>query len=106
MTVEVELFNRQSVLSVLTVTGVDEEGPRLVDSRIMEDRIILYVEDDGIGVDFREIFAVGTSVAVYAPVSWNTEDGSVVFEYPGEDWDVYVPDHIGNMLHLSVTLGR
>ena len=99
MDISVELVNRQSVMTEHDVTAVDAEGPKLLGNKTMDDGFILKVEDSGIGVDYREIYAVSASGKVYYPVSASEEDG-VVFEYPTEAWDVYIPDHIGNNLHL------
>lgn len=103
MDISVELVNRQAVNTEHDVTSVDAEGPKLIGNKTMDDGFVLKVEDSGIGVDYREIYAVSSSGQVYYPVSASEEDG-VVFEYPTEAWDVYIPDHIGNTLHLSVKL--
>ena len=103
MDISVELVNRQSVRTEHDVTAVDAEGPKLLGNKTNDDGFVLKVEDAGIGVDYREIYAVSASGKVYYPVSASEEDG-VVFEYPSEAWDVYIPDHIGNTLHLSVKL--
>ena len=85
---------------------VDSAAPRLTGSRIGEDTVQLTVRDDGIGVDFREILAVGSSGARIPPLRWDAETGEILFPYPEEDWEVYLPDHIGNTLHLALTLDR
>ena len=103
MDISVELVNRQAVKTEYDVTAVDAEGPKLLGNKTMSDGFVLKVEDAGIGVDYREIYAVSASGKTYYPVSANEEDG-IVFEYPSEAWDVYIPDHIGNTLHLSVKL--
>jgi hypothetical protein len=54
-------------------------------------------------VDYREIYAVSASGEVHYPVKASEEEG-VLFTYPDEAWDIYIPDHIGNTLHLSVKL--
>ena len=101
--VVVELINNQSVGTKYDVTSVDAEGPALVESENFDDGFVLRVSDAGIGVDYREIYAVSASGEVYYPVTANEEDG-VIFTYPDEAWDIYIPDHIGNTLHLSVKL--
>ena len=104
MTVRVELFNRQAVQSNVEVSEVDAEGPRLEDSRIGSETVLLVVRDAGIGVNYRKITAIGQSGATYAPISANEAKGEVLFPYPEEDWDVYIPDYIGNTLHLALSL--
>lgn len=101
--ISVELVNRQIVSGSHDVTAVDAEGPVLVESEKLKDGFLLKVSDAGIGVDYREIYAVDASGDMHYPVSASEEDG-VLFEYPDESWDIYIPDHIGNTLHLSVKL--
>ena len=55
-------------------------------------------------MDYREIWAMGASGTVYHPLETDEEKGEIVFAYPEEMWDVYIPDHIGNTLHLALTL--
>ena len=105
MDISVELVNHQSVKTEYDVTAVDAEGPKLIDNKTIKDGFVLKVSDTGIGVDYREIYAVSASGKTYYPVSASEEDG-VVFEYPTETWDIYIPDHIGNTLHLSVKLNK
>ena len=104
LTVTVELLNRQKCEVQTEMTTVDSEGPRLTGSEIGEDTVLLWVEDAGIGVNFRDIMCYGTSGETIRPLEIREETGEVIFAYPEEDWDVYIPDHIGNMLHLSLTL--
>ncbi|MBQ9063091.1 MAG: hypothetical protein IJ121_09770, partial [Eubacterium sp.] len=101
LTIEVALVNRQTVQTAEQVTGVDAESPQLTGSEVGDDTFLMYVEDAGIGVNYSGIYAVGESGAVYKPVSASAEEG-VLFTYPDEAWDVYIPDHIGNILHLKV----
>ena len=104
MHVYVELVNRQSLQKNVTVRNVDASGPELNGSEIGEETLLLRVSDAGIGVDYREIVAVGASGTVYHPLETDEAKGEVLFVYPEEDWDVYIPDHIGNTLHLALTL--
>jgi len=99
--IEVALMNRQAVQTAEQVTDVDAESPRLTDSEIGDDTFRLRVEDAGIGVYYNEIYAVGTSGTVYRPIAADAADG-ILFPYPEEAWDIYIPDYIGNMLHLNV----
>ena len=104
MSVSVELINRQRTQQLLAVQNVDAKGPELTGSETGGEMILLKVADAGIGVDYREIFAVGASGTVYHPLETDEQAGEVLFSYPEEDWDVYIPDHIGNTLHLAVTV--
>ncbi len=103
MTVYVELFNHQGIVKELEVTDVDATGPVLKDTIIGDEEFTLFVEDEGIGIDYAEVYAVGKSGEVYEPLSADEENG-IRFAYPDESWDIYIPDHIGNVLHLALTL--
>lgn len=105
MTVTVQLINRQKVSKQVTVDAVDSEAPRLVDNVSDKDTITLRAADDGIGVDYHGIYAVTASGTQMLPLSAD-EEGGIVFPYPEEDWDIYIPDHLGNTLHLSLRLDR
>jgi len=103
MQIYVELFNRQGVVKECEVSDVDASGPVLKDTVIGEDEFTLFVQDEGIGVDYAEVYAVGESGEVYYPISADEENG-IRFAYPDEGWDIYVSDHIGNVLHLALSL--
>ena len=75
----------------------------LIDTVIGEEEFTLFVQDEGIGIDYAEVYAVGKSGEVYKPISADEENG-IRFAYPDESWDIYISDHIGNVLHLALTL--
>lgn len=103
MKIEVELINRQKKSVEYEVTDVDREGPKLVDSRITEGQVVLMLQDAGIGIHYREIYALSESGQTIRPEATDPETGSVTFPYPQEAWDVFIPDYLGNTLHLSFT---
>lgn len=103
LSITVELVNRQRTSGEYDVVNVDSQGPQLVDNETTDDYFIIKVEDAGIGVDYREVYATSKSGKVYYPVTSDAEEG-IVFEYPEEPWDIYIPDHIGNTLHLAISL--
>ena len=103
MTIRVELINRQAVQQTENVTAVDAEGPKLVKSDVGAETFTLYIKDAGIGVDYYETYARTSSGETVQPLSFDAEAGTVTFRFPEEPWDVYIPDHIGNTLHLALT---
>lgn len=103
MTVSVELVNRQKITQNVPIKDVDAHGPVLTGSRTGEGRLFLYLEDEGIGIDYRDTLARTASGKLIRPESWNEDLGEIVFSYPEEPWDVYIPDYIGNTLHLALT---
>ena len=104
MTVYVELINRQQANQTVSVQSVDAKGPELISSETGSGTVLLKVADAGIGADYRESYAVTASGTVIRPLEINEQTGEILFAYPEEDWDVYIPDHIGNTLHLAITL--
>ncbi|MBR2189109.1 MAG: hypothetical protein IJ860_06860 [Eubacterium sp.] len=99
--VEVKLANRQQARKEYSVTDVDADSPVLLGSETSAGKLILCVDDEGIGVDYREVRAAAASGTVIRPLAADAEQG-IVFSYPDEAWDIYIPDHIGNTLHLAV----
>ena len=103
MTVSVELINRQKIEKQVEVSDVDAEPPRLVDTVIGDDTITIKVADDGIGVDYRGVYAETASGEKILPVSAD-EEGGIVFGFPSEELTVCIPDHLGNTLRLNLRL--
>ena len=104
MTVRVELLNRQSSELSVTVDDVDRSCPKLLGTDIGENDFTLHFQDEGVGTDLRELYALDREGNVHYPESIDQENGLAVFAYPESDWDIYVPDHIGNTLHMKLTL--
>ena len=103
MIIKVELINKQNVEGIYSVDEVDRQCPQLVNSETTKESVILYITDEGIGIDYDEIYALSASGETVYPLSMDTDTGAVTFSYPQENWDVYIPDYIGNILHLSLT---
>lgn len=103
MSVAVELMNHQRTVKIDKVDSVDSEAPRLISNTPGKDTICLNAEDDGIGIDYHEIYAKTADGDILYPVSADETSG-IVFEYPTEDWDIYIPDRLGNTLHLHLRL--
>ena len=104
LSVVVELANRQQATVEEIVTQVDSTSPELLESRIGSDYVILTVRDAGIGVCYSEIYALTGGGEKIFPLATDAETGEVRFAVPHENWDIYIPDYIGNTLHLAVTL--
>ena len=102
--VTVGLFNHQQKSHIVEVTTVDAEGPKLTGSSTDGKTVTLKVEDEGIGVDYEGVYAHDGSGTLIKPVSYDKDKGEVVFAYPKEKIDVYIPDNIGNTLHISMKI--
>ena len=105
MTITVEFPNRQYRTQTLEVTGIDRTAPVLLSSESRDGLLYLYPDDgDGIGVDYEQIFALTGDGTRVLPVSWDETAGSVVFSYPDEALNIFIPDRAGNTLQLVLTL--
>ena len=102
--VTVGLFNHQESSQSVDVTTVDAEGPKLTGSSTDGKTVTLKVNDEGIRVDFEGVYALDRSGKLIKPVSCDKDSGEVVFAYPKEKIDVYIPDNIGNTLHISMKI--
>lgn len=101
MEITVTLFNRRSGTTTVEVNGVDNEAPVYTGSKVKEGKVSIFVRDDGTGVDFEGIYAMSESGDYIEPLGSEPEGGEVIFEYPEELWDIYIPDKLGNTLHLA-----
>ncbi len=100
--ISVALFNRQETSVTMNVEGVDRNGQAFIGSDVIGDLVYLYVKDEGIGVDYDGVYASNVAGIRILPTETDPATGTIVFPYPEEGWDVYIPDHIGNTLHLAV----
>lgn len=102
--IEVMGVNRQKASVSVEVTDVDSAGPKLLSGGEEDGLVYLYVRDDGIGVDYSGVYALTASGRMVFPRKTVPEENCVVFEYPSETLDVYIPDYIGNTLHLALRI--
>lgn len=107
MTIDVALLNRQNTSLTVEVTEVDNRGPVLLSSEVAGREVRLYVQDEGTGVYPDRAYGVssGGNGGEVRPIRTDAETGLIVFEYPEEDLDVYIPDYVGNVLHLALRVG-
>ena len=104
LSVTVELANRQSEKITCRISDVDATCPVLLQYDTDEQLVCLKVRDAGIGVNYSGVYAAAAGGKVIRPYACDSELGEIWFDYPNERWDVYIPDYIGNTLHLALTL--
>lgn len=104
MTIDVSLLNRQNTSQTVTVTGVDNRAPVLLGSEVDEEVVRLLVEDGGTGLRLSGAYGVTESGEKVEPLRTDADTGLVIFPYPGEKMDVYIPDQVGNILHLALRI--
>jgi hypothetical protein len=100
--VTVELFSGQIINGVLDVRNADVETPRLLNYTHEDGEYELYLTDDGVGVDFDNIYASSPSGVVLYPESFDREEGSVTFGDDVEGMRVCIPDYFDNVLKINL----
>jgi hypothetical protein len=100
--VTVELFSGQIINGQLDVRNADVETPRLLNYTHEDGEYELYLTDDGVGVDFENIYASSPSGVVLYPESFDREEGSVTFGDDVEGMRVCIPDYFDNVLKINL----
>jgi hypothetical protein len=100
--VTVELFSGQIINGVLDVRNADVETPRLLNYTHEDGEYELYLTDDGVGVDFDNIYASSPSGVVLYPESFDREEGSVTFGDDVEGMRICIPDYFDNVLKINL----
>jgi hypothetical protein len=100
--VTVELFSGQIINGQLDVRNADVETPRLLNYTHENGEYELYLTDDGVGVDFDNIYASSPSGVVLYPESFDREEGSVTFGDDVEGMRVCIPDYFDNVLKINL----
>lgn len=108
LSVCVTLLNRQNKTVTLELGDVDRTGPVLIDGYRDEEneQLILYVQDEGVGLDYPEVAAYTMSGERIPPHSINTVSGEVIFDFPEESVTISIPDKNGNTLEIIVTVTK
>lgn len=103
LTITVTLANRQYDIWSTTVEGVDAVPPTLVSSEAEPEKIRIYLDDAGVGINFEEIYAVSANDPKIAPLDYNVQEKYVDFLFPTE-LNIFVPDYNGNTLQLVLSI--
>lgn len=109
MKIKVKLANRQYAVKEVSVEGIDLAAPTLVRDEVTGGMLRLLVTDDG-EIDYENIYALYNSDIegknVIRPVEYSEAAGLVIFEFPPESMNVFIPDFAGNTLQLVITVAR
>lgn len=106
MVIKVTLFNDQSCVMTQRVKTVDIAAPVLVSDGYADGKLNLYVEDEGLGIDYESIHALNANGELIRPVFISEEEGLVSFAYPDDTINIYIADKVGNTLQLAVMLQK
>lgn len=104
MEVCVTLVNRQSRTRYVNVKNVDLDMPNVLSNSFDEKHFYLRVSDSGSGINYEKIRAVSLSGKETLPESYDKDSGQVVFAYPRETLNIYIPDNADNTLQLVLTV--
>lgn len=104
MNVTVTILNHQYIQKKIKVTAVDNITPNVVSSSRKGDRLHLYVTDNVSGVDYDLVYATTRNGMKTKPLSIDEKKGLVIFKYPSESVNIFVPDKAGNQLQLLLTV--
>ena len=102
--VSVTLSNHHTNTTSIMVQDVYVKTPVLLSNRQEGDTIHLYVEDVDSGIDYANVYAVDHLGKKFFPRSCNEETGEIIFDYPEDPLNIYVPDNADNVLHLILTV--
>ena len=104
MAIKVSLVNFQYDIKHVTISGVDVEAPHLVKNEKIGDKLYLYLEDEGLGIDWKEIYAETDSGAIVEPIEISEDKSVVVFAFPEENMNIYITDLKDNLFQLVLTV--
>ncbi len=104
--VEVSLFNDQKESQTVEVTGIDGDGPAVTGSRMKGADLVIYVSDDGSGVDYDAAYALNESGNTVEPKAVSEKKGTITFRRPQKGWEIFIPDRSGNCTHLKLAAKR
>lgn len=103
MDICITFFNQQEIHHTIMVTQMDTTAPSFISSQVSNKSVYLYVSDSESGIDYESIYAKDAAGDIISPVSYDVEDGLVVFESPASSINVHIPDMAGNELLLVLT---
>lgn len=104
MEITVTLVNRQTITKSVNVENVDLDIPVVISNNVDEKYLYLRVSDSGSGINYEKIRGVSLSGTEVTPVSYDEATGQIIFAYPNESLNIYIPDNADNTLQLILTV--
>ena len=104
MNITVELINGQYKTKTLHVKTVDTAAPTVTSNRLTDNKIYLHLSDKDSGVNYKGIYATEADGTTRLPASYDEGRHVVVFNYPENSLNVYIPDKAKNTLQLVLTV--
>lgn len=103
LTITVTLANRQYASWTANISGIDRDAPKLLDSKVSGDRLKIFLEDTGVGIDFENIYASCAEDDKIVPLAYDEAEGSVTFLFE-RNLNLFIPDRNGNILQLVLSV--
>lgn len=103
LTITVTLANKQFQVWSTEISGVDATAPILVNSEVLDGNLRIYLQDEGVGVNYKNIYAVSSTDVHIAPAGYNEAENYVEFKFDS-DLNIFIPDHNANTLQLVLTI--
>ena len=104
--VKVSLANHQYAVGELQVRNVDLERPELIHQEKIGNELHLYVKDEGLGVDWDAVDGITGAGTIVKPLYCDEELGLIVFAFPEDNLNIYIPDVKGNTLQVLLTQNK
>lgn len=102
LTLSATLWNNQKRHIDVTVTGVDLTAPELLSYAVKENKVHLYLKDEGSGIDYASIYGELKNGRTLRPVSSFKDRGEVVFDAPSGEMTIYASDFNHNRLKVKI----
>ena len=101
--IKATLLNRQYAVKDIIVNKVDIVSPQLVNQAKIGNKLYLYLHDADLGIDFENVYGETLSGEKVYPVQIDEEQELIVFDFPSESTNIYIPDNRNNVLQIVLT---
>lgn len=103
MDICITFYNHQIIEATIQVLHADTVAPSFINSQVSDQKVFLFVSDAETGIDYKSIYAKDSEGVISYPLSYDSEDGCIIFESPASAINVHIPDMVGNELILILT---
>ena len=88
--------NSKTALSSVSVTGLDETGPEVMEIAEVNGRLVTHFRDDDSGLNFKKLYYETSDGRIVHPESVESSDSSAVFPLPDQSSILFYQDRAGN----------
>lgn len=100
LTVTAVLYNSRSTVKTAEIEKEDKAAPELIAYDFREDGVRITVSDTGKGIRYEGVYGLLPDKTKVLPISCDRETSTVVFPYPEDTMNIYIPDRAGNTLQI------